>query len=180
MNAIRQPWDRVSARLGPVGLIAISVLCATLALYAFALRPLEARSAMLLERLEHRGTGGERVSARLTRVASRAGKLAAFYQFFERGEPATDLLARLYAIGNDVGVELRSAEYRLMKSKGRIDQYQIALPVRGNYAQIRSFLENALIAIPVLSLDHVAFRRTRITEAAVEADVRMTLHLLAP
>ena len=58
-----------------------------------------------------------------------------------------------------------------------IERYEVALPLRGNYARIRAFLENALIEIPVLSLDHVSFRRKSPGDGAVEAEVRLTLHL---
>ena len=180
MSAIGLVLNRVRGRLGAVGVIAVAILGATLAFHALVLRPLEQRSATLLAQLERRGPGAARGAVQLTRVSSPGAKLAAFYQFFDRGESETDFLARLYAIGSDVGVELRMADYRLVKSKGRIDQYQIAMPIRGNYARIRAFIDNALLAIPVLSLDYVAFRRSRISDAAVEADVRMTLHLVAP
>jgi len=61
-----------------------------------------------------------------------------------------------------------------------MERYEITLPLAGSYAQIRTFLENALIEIPVMSLDQVAFRRERASELQVQAEVRVTLHLVKP
>jgi len=52
--------------------------------------------------------------------------------------------------------------------------------VTGSYAQIRAFLENALIQVPVLSLDQVKFHKERANDASVRADVQLTLHLIKP
>ena len=60
------------------------------------------------------------------------------------------------------------------------DRYEIALPLAGDYAQIRAFLENALLEVPVLSLDQLSFRRKRSNDLAVETDARLSLHILRP
>jgi hypothetical protein len=68
-----------------------------------------------------------------------------------------------------------------MQTSGpRMARYEIKLPVSGNYAQIRSFLQNALAEIPVLSLDEVKFKRERASDASVQADLRLTLYLVNP
>ena len=59
-------------------------------------------------------------------------------------------------------------------------RYEITLPLTGSYSQIRSFLKNALAEIPVLSLDQVNLKKDRPGDGPVNADVRMTLHLLQP
>ncbi|MEK6537157.1 MAG: pilus assembly protein PilO, partial [Actinomycetota bacterium] len=89
-------------------------------------------------------------------------------------------LARLYEISHNAGVELRVGDYGWRKpERPRLGQYQITLPVAGNYAQIRSFAETALLEIPTLSLDQINFRRKRVSDAQVEAEIRMTLYLPA-
>ncbi len=110
-------------------------------------------------------------------MASRTG-WRRFNRFFSHEEPITDLLARLHEISRNAGVELRTGEYSLRKPEGsRLGQYQITLPVAGNYTQIRAFAENALLEIPTLSLDQISFRRKRVSDAQIEAEIRMTLYL---
>lgn len=109
-----------------------------------------------------------------------AAKLLAFRRFFEPQEQTADSLARLYAIGREAGVELRSADYRMQKAGARIELYEIVLPVTGSYAQIRAFLERTARRIPALSLDEVSLMRQNTKEALVQADVRLTLHRVKP
>jgi hypothetical protein len=57
-------------------------------------------------------------------------------------------------------------------------RYEIVLPVAGTYPQIRDFLRRSLEEIPVLSLDQLSVKRERRSDAAVQAELRMTLHMV--
>jgi hypothetical protein len=166
------------ASLGWPGKAALALLALTAVFYQAALSPLEAQR----ESLERSADGARRRHSdpNFVRTASASSKLSAFYRFFEREESTTDWLAKLYAIADKSGVSLQRAEYRLTRGPGRLDRYEIALPLSGDYGQIRAFLENALIEIPVLSLDQVNFRRKRADDLTVDTDVRFTLHVLRP
>ena len=162
--------------LDRVGLAALGLLAATLFFLVFVLRPLEARKIELEDRFAShstaRGTGSS--------VAQAADKLAGLYRFLETKEQPAQLLARLHSAGAAAGVELRAAEYRLQKTGTRIERYEITLPVTGSYNQIRTFIGGALKEIPALSLDQVTFRRQRPEDTQVQAEVRVTLHLVKP
>ncbi len=171
---------RLRDELGVAGLVALGLLAGAVLFLLFVLRPLEARNELLARQLAGVVSPGSATDERLVRAAAPAARLAAFYQFFEAKQETTDRLAELYGIGKAAGVELRSAEYRLQKTGTRIERYEIALPLTGSYAQVRAFLENALIAIPALSLDRVKFHRKRPDDTLVEAEVRLTLYLANP
>jgi hypothetical protein len=170
--------SRLGGDLGPLGITSLLLMAAAVAFSLGVLRPLDARSAKLDQELASaalrvQGQGLRRVSA-----GTSPARLDAFYRFFERPERTDEWLAKVYGIATASGLELRSGDYRLAESRERIERYQITLPVTGSYAQIRSFLEGALAEIPVLSLDHVSFRRKSANEARIEAEVVLTLHLL--
>ena len=171
---------RLRDELGGAGLVALGLLTGAVLFLLFVLKPLEARNELLARQLARAVSAGSAADARLVRAAAPAAQLAAFYQFFDTKQETTDRLAELYGIGKATGVELRAAEYRLQKTGTRIERYEIALPLTGSYAQVRAFLENALIAIPVLSLDRVKFHRKRPDDTLVEAEVRLTLYLARP
>lgn len=173
-DSLSQALRRLKAALGGPGLAALALMLATGAFTAVTLNPLEARNAEA--GAAHRA---EAPARREGPSRDTAAKLAAFYRFFDTHEEPTDWLARLHAIAGSVGVEMRAAEYRLKSGGGRLDQYEITLPLTGNYSQLRAFVENALIEIPVASLDQVTLRRERGNDARVQADVRLTLHLSA-
>lgn len=167
--------------IGAPGILGLVLLLAGLAFLLFVLRPLEQRQSALLDQLQRAAKRGAPSDARLLAVSAPQGKLASFYGFFRRDDTVTDYLARLHAVGLKAGVEPRTAEYRLAESRAlRLDEYSIAMPVTGSYAQVRAFVENAVSEIPVLTLDHISLRRKRATDHVVEADVRFTLFIAKP
>jgi hypothetical protein len=76
------------------------------------------------------------------------------------------------------GVQLKSASYRAQPADGRIVRYEIVLPVAGSYPQIREFLRRSLAEISVLSLDQINLKRENRNDGAVNAELRLTLHMV--
>jgi len=109
---------------------------------------------------------------------SSAEKVNAVYDFLRRDEQPTDWLAKLHAIGTATGVQLKSANYRTQQGEGPILRYEIVLPVAGSYAQIREFLRRSAAEIPVMSIDQVSLKRENRNEAALHAELRMTVHMV--
>lgn len=170
-------WRELRSRLGDLALLSLALLAGGFLFFALVIRPLESRMALLDGKLGH---GARQAAADSTRSGTPAAKLAAFYAFFDRQEGQVDWLAKLYGTARGAGIELRTADYRLIESNGRIARYEATLPLSGTYAQLRGFLENALDENPVLSLDQLTIRRKRINDANLEAEAVITIHLLKP
>jgi hypothetical protein len=149
--------------LGAVGAAGLVILAATGFFFVLVLQPMQEERARLETALSKKPRATE-------------ANLSAFYGFLESKDESTDALAKLYAIGTATGVELQSGNYRTQKAAGRLERYELALPVSGSYAQIRDFLNRALAEIPALSLDQMTLKRDGRTEAAVHAELRLTLH----
>ena len=175
---MRESMISLRRELGALGLASLGVLAAALLLLGFVVRPLEMRSDRLQEVLA--ASSARTATAVAGSPSHNAAKLAALYGHLETREQTTDLLARLNAAGAAAGVELRTAEYRVQKGASRIERYEITLPVAGSYAQIRTFLAKALSEIPALSLDHVSFRKQSASDAEVQVELRLTLHMVRP
>jgi hypothetical protein len=164
---------RARAEIGLLGFVSLAVLAAAAVLHLYVVEPMMARNQEL-----------ESAIARNVRKAapeqpSAVGdKLSALYKFLERSEAPTDWLAKLYGIGTATGVELQQANYRTQQAGGRVERYEIVLPVTGSYPQIRDFLKRSLAEIPVLSLDQISLKREEAREGAVQAELHLTLHLV--
>jgi hypothetical protein len=176
---IRDQLLRLRSELGMPGLAALAMLAMTAVFYKVALEPMQARAQLLTGRLAaHAGKAAPGAPS------ANAGKLETFYSYLGRGEATTDWLAKLYAIGKATGVELHSGSYRTLGAAegkpGKIERYEIVLPVTGSYPQMRDFLKRALGEIPVLSLDQMALKRESRNDGAVQAELKMTLHLVKP
>ena len=171
MNLPRS-MQRLRHEIGIVGIVSLALIVCAIAFQFSVLRPLEVRRDSLEQGISQRSPGGSQSDA--------SQGLAPFYRFFESADDVPTQLARLQLIGKAAGLDLRSAQYKADKSSGRILRYEMTLPITGSYAQIRSFLANALAEMPVLSLDQVSLKKDHAGDGPVHADVRMTLHLLQP
>lgn len=101
-----------------------------------------------------------------------------FYQHFPPKESTPDWLGQIYAAAASQSLRLSQGEYKFIPGKtGKLDSYQINLPVTGSYIQIRKFIMQVLNETPVVSLDEISFKRETIGSPSVEAKIRLTLYL---
>ncbi len=109
---------------------------------------------------------------------SRSEQLANFYAFFPALVTLPDWLERIYAAAEKNGVQLDTGEYKLLQERNqKLVRYQLTLPVRGNYAQVRGFIAEVLTAVPAAALDEIGFRRDSVGATALEARIRFTLYM---
>lgn len=88
------------------------------------------------------------------------------------------VLAEIYAAAARENLALGRAEYQFAPAGNPMFQlYQIQAPVRGNYVQVRRFIQAALKRVPTMALDDVSFRRQSIGDPQVEARIRFTVYL---
>ena len=174
MSPARAKVDRALRRLGRPGVAGIGVLIFCAMSWASAVMPLKSRLA---------AANAELVTLQAKTVRQRAAGatgdgLNAFYAYFAGGKSGTDLLQRIFALAGDAGIELRQGTYRYNRVSGEpIARYEVTLPVKGSYVQIRRFLASVLNEIPVVSLDQVGFEKRRIGDSDVEAQLHLTLFL---
>lgn len=162
-------------QLGAPGLIALALIAGAAAFTHSVLDP-----ALEKNRLLEASIARAQRPAAPQATAGAADKLAELYRFLERAEAPTDWLAKLHGIGAATGVQLQSASYRTQSAGGRVERYEIVLPVSGPYLQVREFLKRALAEIPVLSLDQMTLKRETRNDGALQAELKLTLHTVKP
>ena len=175
MKLSRAGLERALRRVGVPGVAAIGVLLACAVFWASAMRPLAQRRDAA--RAEARA-----LETRLTqaggKLPSAEGGLDVFYRFFADGKSATDQLQTIFALAKKAGIELHKGSYRYNGRVGeQLVRYEVSLPLRGSYPQIRRFLASILNEIPAASLDRVGFEKKSIGDEEVEANVIFTLFL---
>jgi Tfp pilus assembly protein PilO len=161
---------RILERIGVAGVAAIGLLAAALLFSNFMVKPLQERNLSLTEAASRSGRKADN--------AQTGAKVAAVYEYLRKEEDTTDWLAKLHAIGTATGIQMRTATYRTQPTEGRIVRYEIVLPVAGSYGQIRDFLKRAALEIPVLSIDQVTLKKEERKGAALQAEMRLTLHMV--
>jgi hypothetical protein len=101
-----------------------------------------------------------------------------FYQYFPPTRSTPDSLGIIYKAAEKEGIHLIEGDYKIVPVKGdKLVGYQISLPVRGTYTQLRKFIVQLLNETPAASLDELNFKRDAIANNEVEAKVRLTLYL---
>ena len=169
---IRRQLYRLRHELGAPGMAAMLLFAAAALFMTLVLQPLKEKNRVL----EARAGIGRDLGA--VQNVNNAEKVGAVYQYLEKPEATTDWLAKLYAIGKATGVELQSASYKTQAAGGRLQRYEIVLPLTGSYTQMRDFLKRSLTEIPVLSLDQITLKRENRREGTVQAELRLTLHMV--
>src|ERR1051325_2606967 len=131
---ITEQLYRLRDELGAMGMAALALFVAAGAFMTLVLQPLKEQNRTL------------RAQARMIDnpappAAASGEKLAAVYDYLRKPEQTTDWLAKLYAIGHSTGVELAQATYKSQTAPGgKLERYEIVLPLTGSYTQMREFL----------------------------------------
>jgi Type II secretion system (T2SS), protein M subtype b len=170
---MRQQLLHLRYQLGALGFASLLLLAAAATVHFIVLKPLEGRNDMLKDRVARQAPRADP-----GQPASTADKVSAVYDFLRTEEQTTDWLAKLHGIGTATGVQFKTATYRTQQTEGRIVRYEIVLPVAGSYPQIREFLRRSLAEIPVMSIDQLALKRESRKDGALQAELRMTLHMV--
>ena len=165
-----------AASLGWPGIAGLGLLLSIGGIHVFSLAP----QRVLLDDLHRESLQMRRRAQQSAKAAPQApaDKLAAFYDYFPRSAELPDLLQKIFAAARRQSLILEHGEYRALKdSIGKLTGYQVTLPLRGTYPQIRKFVDDALSEVPALSLDSIQFERRKIGEAAVDAKIKMVVYL---
>lgn len=173
---ISRRWLRT---LGKPGVLAIGILVVFPPFYFSAIAPAQERldaarrsTLSLREQILHasQSLGGIRHTP--------AEQLAEFYRIFPQERNAPQWLKKLFALAEKNGLSLQEGEYKANRDKaGRLMRFQMVLPVKGEYPQIRRFLAALPVEIPVIALENVQFSRQNVADPVVEARIRLTLYL---
>jgi hypothetical protein len=101
-----------------------------------------------------------------------------FYEFLPKENDTTSQLSILLYLASANDLVPDKVAYKLTHHKqAPFSRYQINLPVRGTYVEIRTFINQAFNALPSLALNEISFVRQDINHDEVEANLRFTLFL---
>lgn len=169
---------REAARLGWRGIVGIVLIVAAIGFWLAALRPMQEQGQVLREQVSELRArlraGGESTAP----VQTRSGQLDAFYGFFPRIDTLPDWIGRIHVAAARNGLVLETGEYQLERQKdARLARYQITLPVKGTYPQLRGFVAEVLEKVPAAGLEDVVIKREAIGVPMLDAQLRFVVYL---
>ncbi len=172
----RQRWLKL---FGWPGIVGAGLLAMCPAFYFSTIKPAQAnlttaqQSAMSVH---------ERVKLAASGLAHNemapAEQLAEFYRVFPDDKNMLPWLEKIFALAHGNGIELDRGEYKLIHERiAKLTRFQITLPVRSEYPQIRKFLNSLQAEAPVVSIEHLQFERQKTDTPLVEAKIVLALYL---
>ena len=178
-NSLQGQPRQLLTRLGVPGITAIGVLTACAAFYISIMMPMDARidavrdSVRTLTDQVGQATSGSRQGALPV-----AEQLAEFHRLFPRHGQLTDTVDKVFKAARSQGIFLQQGEYRMAEDQaGKLQRFQILLPVKTEYPKIRRFLARLSAELPTLALEHIQFERQKIGDTQVEATIKLALYV---
>jgi hypothetical protein len=169
LNHMTWPW------LAAGGLLAFAAGF-YLSMLGPVLNDVDAMNHRLLE-MEEEARMAEHTNSKLTRLVTPA-QLVAFYNFFPSERSIPDWVEKISATAAKNKLVLRQGEYQVIRDKAsKLLLYQVTLPVKGTYPNLRGFIDDILAGVPFASLDNVKFERQKIGDDALLSTVTLTLHM---
>ncbi len=168
-------------RLGTPGKIGIGLLVVSGIYFFSAVAPQET----MLQQLKERADTLQIQAQKPATADAEAGKkmtgdqaLQAFYDFFPMIDSSPFWIRELVRIAKKHNVELSSSEYRLINEQdARLARYEMVLPIRGSYAQIRAFIADALESVPAIAISAIAIKRDVVSSDRLELRLEINLFL---
>ncbi|MGH8671145.1 MAG: type 4a pilus biogenesis protein PilO [Burkholderiales bacterium] len=177
INGARKLAQHWLDRLGRHGVVGIGLLGFSLAFYFSALEP--ARTQLTALQQQSQALREQLARERGTALNQPLDPLTALYQMFPGPQKTAEILETIYSAARAHRLELNAGGYRLArKGEGKLIEYQVSLPVKGSYGQIRRFVAQALAALPAVSLDEIQLQREAVSSTTVEARLRFTVYLV--
>ena len=101
-----------------------------------------------------------------------------FYDFFPYIDSSPFWIKEIVQIAMQHNVEINGSDYRMVREKGwKLARYEMAVPVRGKYPQIRAFIADALRAVPAMALVDVTIKREGVESELLEVGLKFNLYL---
>lgn len=173
---VRQRWMRL---FGWPGVLGIGLLAVCSAFYFSAIQPAKAKlnevhvsATSIQERVKIAANGLNHSEL------SPSEQLTEFYRIFPNDKNLLPWLQKVFLLAETQGIKLDQGDYKVTHDRiGKLVRYQMTLPIRSEYPQIRKFLNSLRAEIPFVSMEHLQFERQKINDSEVEAKIKLALYL---
>lgn len=163
-------------QLGWQGSAGLFLLALAASFQMLALSPLEQETAYIHQKVATARAKTTRPDRNFSAMDHQQ-ELANFFDSLPAEENVTDILAMISAVADASKVELKQAEYQLDDNNKQNMEYRMVFPLQGEYANIRFFVFRVLSDHPAISLDQMNFKRDKVNDAVLKAEIKFTLFL---
>lgn len=177
----RLRWQ--TEQLGAAGKTGVGLFVFSAIFFVVAVLPRQEESDELMARAEalqaSLKTEPERVDGKpAPKMIYGSQALQVFYDFFPRIDSTPRWIGEVVQSAAQHDVEISGTSYRMVREKDvKLARYEMMMPIRGQYRQVRGFIADVLQAVPAMALVDVVIRRESVESELLEASVKFHLYL---
>jgi Tfp pilus assembly protein PilO len=166
-------------KLGAWGIIGLCIIIASLLFYASKIPKIEILIKETQSAIEEANSAlnSKNFAVDASAPLNNSEEINRFYDIFPKAVALPQALTIIYQTANKQKLALNSGDYKFNKIKEtnnainekKLTKYEIVLPIKGQYKQIRAFISDVLLALPALALTDMQIRRENSLNQNVEA-----------
>ncbi len=183
-SRIEEVWVQLcwqGARLGVTGKIGLGLIVIAIIFFMSAVLPQDRTLKALKQRAETIKSQSTLLMGSkygVDRKISGDQALEIFYDFFPRIDSSPFWIGELVRVAEKHDVEINRSEFHMTLGKGsRLARYEMVLPIRGRYPQIRAFIADALQSVPAMAIMGINIKRKSVKSTQLEVGLRVNLYL---
>lgn len=178
MKVLLKNFNFLHHYLGPTGLAGLALLLGSAVVYLGIVVPENHQALINTEALLQAKAHPKNAEVDQAPEIGDAKELEEFYGQFPELKGLSGLVEDLHGLADDSGVILDLGEYKLqVEDDGKLFRYEILLPVKTGYPEMRRFIAGALHQFPTLGLKDISFKREAIAENVAQARLNFVLYL---
>jgi Tfp pilus assembly protein PilO len=178
-------WRRTLNRLGYLGVLGLILLLISLAFYSTKVLPLRQLTQSAQVEYDAQQVGATpAVQGISTPEEDHSRELSDFYNRLPKASALTEALAQINQLAVDHKLILNSGDYQFKKTyqsakelPQTLVQYEIKLPVKGDYVQVRRFIADVLQHMPALALESIEIKRETTLSGLVDTRLVFVLFM---
>jgi Tfp pilus assembly protein PilO len=165
-------------KIGTWGIVGITIAIASLLFYATKIPKIEMliKETQVEKSVSIAKANSTKFVSEESPLQDNLQEINSFYLIFHKATALPEALSTIYEVANKQKLALNSGDYKFNKVKENVTlnektltKYEIVLPVKGQYIQIRTFIEEVLQKLPALALMDMQIRRESTLNVNVEA-----------
>ncbi len=158
-------------RVGPAGLSGIAVMLAAAVAAVVLLLPAHQSVLALRDELTKAGHA-------MPITAKPQQSPQQFAASLPTREEIPAILGVVLVQATDAGIELPQGRYTYSPAtSNRLARYTFEFPVKGEYGNVRNFIDKSLAAVPALGLDKLHVERKTVGDTLVSAEVGFVIYM---
>lgn len=173
-------------KLGAWGLLALLTICIGGVYYSAKSAEIKEEIHAFSADLNHRTAPEASTTATEQPAEQTQQTLQDFYHIFPHADSIPDTLAQLNQLAAQQRIVLNSGDYKLTKITPRnvpqqaaLTQYEMVLPVTGNYTKVRQFISAILASVPSVAISDIQMHRDSTLNPMIDTKLVLVLFVKA-